>query len=1507
MRTIRKQKTISRLRRFVVETLERRDTPSAFTQGDLVVYRIGDGTTAPSGNGSAVFLDEYTTGKGQTTYVQTIGLDTIGLNAFIASGTATSEGALFLSPDSQFLSFMGYNIPLPNGTTPASNNTAARTIAVVDKSGTVTYANQITSMTASKETPRGAATIDGQNFWVTGSTGGNIRYVAGPSDTTGTQITTTPGTPRAPFIAGGQLYVTSSTAVNAIGTGLPTTSGNTGVPLSGVSFSSGYGMFFADLSNSVAGLDTLYVADDSTGTSGGGIRKFTYNGTSWSANGTETLISGATSNGRGLTGSVSGSNVTIYATTATKLFSFTDNSGYGGTINNLGGSGTLDVLTDLTTQSPVSNAVFRGVAFVPRTATSATINSLTPNVTSTSGTTVTYTETLSAAITGLATSNFTLTTTAGSATGTVGTPTTSNGGLTWTIPVTGITGLGTIRLDVVNSTGVTPPMTNVPYTNGGSVNITGAGTTLDVQSGQAIFSAGLNQTNNVTLSVSGGTYTINDTLQPIVLTAAAVTAGWTGSGSNTVTGPDAATSSLLIAVGSGTGADTFTVNSVNDPLTVTGNTQAGSAANFPVSLTLAGAISVTGFDTVSDGAGVLLTVSNLTLGGNTVGLAGTPIHTKSTNITATAGDGGMNLLEDDGANFTLTTTGVGTMTVVNTTGTLTVAGASTFGSGAVSLSSGDGVAINAALGDLASSGTVAIAANTDGAGSQGFSMSSSGSIRTLDGSSAACSITVNLGGGGTGDATVNNVQVGGTGTIAIESNAGSILGTATNVLFAGGGFPFQGSVTLHTSGAASAIGTSGQHLIMKTGNVTADAGSGGIYLEKTGDNDIKVAHLIAQGAGAILLHDNSGSGNGIEIAGMVNTGSGNITLQADDGFQLLATGSIGDGSYSGKIQIDVNLDGQNAQTYLQANGTLVQTTSTASDAVVINVSSFTLNQVNGFGGATLGNITVGNGGGITVNVAKMVGPFDAQRAGYIAMESTASVLNAGPNGFVMLTAKDNSIGTSAVPIKATAGTISAVTNSTAAAFPLAGQAEADVFIESTGAVNFSGTTTDAGTRIGVITVTTDTGGITLNGVVQTDTGTITLISAAGIDQSGGTVTTLGTADYQYTGQARFSTAGNSIATLTLSATQNLRVDGGVTLSNPISIDGTLSGAGTLAATVNVAATGKVSPGDSPGKLNTGSIAFVAGSQFIVELNGNTAGVNYDQLAVTGGVDVTGAKLVGTVGGPITPGSTLIIIDNDTNSDPVVGKLVDGTNTPINEGGTIIIGATTFTVSYVGGDGNDVTLKAAGAAAPPPTVTNLQIDNGTAQRSMVRSLTVTFSEAVTFTGPVVNAFALNRNTVPVAGEQPGVTGLVNIAAAQGPGNTVVLTFLTSGPNPVNGVNNVAGMNFSLPDGRYTLTINASLVTGNVSGSLLDGDFNSTPGGNYVLASASAPAASTNIFRYFGDQNGDGAVGTNDFSPGFKQANGTTPVPSTEFFDYNENNNIGTDDFTQFKLRFQVTFP
>ncbi len=84
-----------------------------FRQGDLVIYRIDDGSTPLTNTGNYAFLDEYTTNG---TLVQTIPLPT---NGFIDangnvnypiqnSGAATSEGYLNLSTDGRYLVFAGY-------------------------------------------------------------------------------------------------------------------------------------------------------------------------------------------------------------------------------------------------------------------------------------------------------------------------------------------------------------------------------------------------------------------------------------------------------------------------------------------------------------------------------------------------------------------------------------------------------------------------------------------------------------------------------------------------------------------------------------------------------------------------------------------------------------------------------------------------------------------------------------------------------------------------------------------------------------------------------------------------------------------------------------------------------------------------------------------------------------------------------------------------------------------------------------------------------------------------------------------------------------------------------------------------------------------------------------------------------------------------------------------------------------------------------------------------------
>ncbi|MDB5140798.1 MAG: Cadherin-like beta sandwich domain protein [Mucilaginibacter sp.] len=95
---------------------------------------------------------------------------------------------------------------------------------------------------------------------------------------------------------------------------------------------------------------------------------------------------------------------------------------------------------------------------------STTINSINTVASSpTNATTVNYTATFGAAISGLTNTNFSLTT-SGVTGASVGTPTTSDGGTTWTVPVNTGTGDGTIILNLANATSISPGIsTTLPF------------------------------------------------------------------------------------------------------------------------------------------------------------------------------------------------------------------------------------------------------------------------------------------------------------------------------------------------------------------------------------------------------------------------------------------------------------------------------------------------------------------------------------------------------------------------------------------------------------------------------------------------------------------------------------------------------------------------------------------------------------------------------------------------------------------------------------------------------------------------------------------------------------------------------------------------------------------------------------------------------------------------------------------------------------------------------------
>src|SRR5205823_5973189 len=88
--------------------------------------------------------------------------------------------------------------------------------------------------------------------------------------------------------------------------------------------------------------------------------------------------------------------------------------------------------------------------------------------------------------------------------------------------------------------------------------------------------------------------------------------------------------------------------------------------------------------------------------------------------------------------------------------------------------------------------------------------------------------------------------------------------------------------------------------------------------------------------------------------------------------------------------------------------------------------------------------------------------------------------------------------------------------------------------------------------------------------------------------------------------------------------------------------------------------------------------------------------SFDQLQVHGAVNLGGAGFDLSFVNGFTPaaGTTFRLIDNDGN-DAVTGTLAG-----LAEGAQVSAGGVAFTLSYHGGDGNDVTLTAIGGAPNP---------------------------------------------------------------------------------------------------------------------------------------------------------------------------------------------------------------
>jgi hypothetical protein len=306
--------------------------------------------------------------------------------------------------------------------------------------------------------------------------------------------------------------------------------------------------------------------------------------------------------------------------------------------------------------------------------------------------------------------------------------------------------------------------------------------------------------------------------------------------------------------------------------------------------------------------------------------------------------------------------------------------------------------------------------------------------------------------------------------------------------------------------------------------------------------------------------------------------------------------------------------------------------------------------------------------------------------------------------------------------------------------------------------------------------------------------------------------------------------------------------------------------------------------------------------------GTSGGGVYRSSLGAGSIDLAGSILSGNTGGaapdvystgPVTAnfsavgsagGFTLTGADNlPFGADLKLGPLADnGGPTPTHAllplSPAINAGSNPAGLSFdqrgagfarVIGSAADIGAFEAQFVTPPSKVTGITVNDGTAQRSRVTSLTVAFDQPVSFSGAPEAAFQIQRQSDGSA---------VTLAASvddSGPGTVVTLTF-TGGPVEFG----------SLADGRFTLTVDAGQVA-NANGQL-DGDGDGIGGDNFVVVGSPA----NGLFRLFGDADGDGDVDATDFGA-FRLTFGTA---ANLAFDFDSDGDVDAADFGQFRLRF-----
>ncbi len=339
------------------------DPCGPFTSCNLVVNKIGDGTTALSGSSTSISVQEISPAG---SLVQTISSSNFtGNNLLTQNGSSTSIG--FLNSYNDYLAVPGHNTIV--GTASVNSlNTKAMNILGTNALVSGRYLFPTGGPLATPISPfsanalRSALATSSSTFYCSGTSTasglepntGGIWYYNGSGFI---PVSNTFNNVRNIEIFNGQLYYstgsydvatsTYSQGIYAVGVGLPTTTNQTANPfiVSGTSASTSPN----DFSISPDGC-TAYIADDATTANNGGVQKWSKASGTWQLQYTIPIRS------LGMVVDYSGTNpiiyVTTYETSNNKIVKIIDN----GTLTSV-------LTTDLMLAG--TNYAFRGIDFTP--------------------------------------------------------------------------------------------------------------------------------------------------------------------------------------------------------------------------------------------------------------------------------------------------------------------------------------------------------------------------------------------------------------------------------------------------------------------------------------------------------------------------------------------------------------------------------------------------------------------------------------------------------------------------------------------------------------------------------------------------------------------------------------------------------------------------------------------------------------------------------------------------------------------------------------------------------------------------------------------------------------------------------------------------------------------------------------------------------------------------------------------------------------------------------------